>query len=98
MKVLLALVAIASAAKEQHEECTATSECAEGLCCGEAKSEELGETLTRCSGENDSDYIDEEDPDIEWTFECLQEEAAADDSAIKLGATLATLSVLISLQ
>ena len=59
--------------------------CGEGLCCGTA-TEDLGEdaeegteglTKTVCNDSTAADFVDEEDPDIAYTFACNKMEGGA---------------------
>merc|ERR1719263_2511923 len=64
---------------DQGADCSAEgAACAEGLCCGVA-TEKLAEdaeegaeaaTKTVCNDEAAPDFVDEEDPDIEYSFAC----------------------------
>merc|ERR1719263_78085 len=77
---------------EQGADCSAGA-CGEGLCCGTATEtlEEGAEgdaaTKTVCNDAAATDFVDEEDPDIAYTFACNP--SGEEGAAVKLGAALA---------
>merc|ERR1711988_1530035 len=81
---------------EQGADCTEGT-CGEGLCCGTATEalEEGAEgdpaTKTVCNDATAEDFVDEEDPDIPYTFACNPEET---DGATKLAAGMAVFATL----
>ena len=103
---LIALVAVAQAQEEdeametleQGADCSAEgSMCGEGLCCGTAAevleegAEGDGSSKTVCSDSASAEFVDEEDPDIPYSFACntTGEEGAAKAIAASAAALLA---------
>jgi len=88
---------------EAGADCSAEgSMCGEGLCCGtatEALAEDAEEgteaaTKTVCNDEASAEFVDEEDPDVAYTFACN----AMEGSATKMVASAAALLAVAYLQ
>merc|ERR1719263_2690021 len=85
---------------EQGADCSAGA-CGEGLCCGTATEtlEEGAEgeaaTKTVCNDAAASDFVDEEDPDVPYTFACNPDGAA--EGAMKIAATGAAMLALANM-
>ena len=95
---LTALVAVAYAqdeevaaeALEANADCSAGGVCGDGLCCGTATGAEEGaEAKVICSDEGATEWVDEEDPDVAYTFAC--NEAAGEAGAAQLAVSAAAL-------
>jgi hypothetical protein len=84
-------------ALEANADCSAEgSVCGDGLCCGTAagsESEEgagdAPESKTICADSTATDWVDEEDPDVAYTFAC--NEAAGEAGAAQLAVSAAAL-------